>query len=108
MFRHIKVALNKLFNLDRDAAALKFHPPIGVAPLEPRVHNIDLSELFARPPEAPNYDISAARRAAADAVGKPFPTPWIKPLPKRFFWKQDAGALDGIGRRAWRIYRSLD
>jgi len=108
MFRHIKVvqaAINKLSALWRDTGSLQTMPPIGVAPLEPRTQKVDLPDLFSQRPKADNPNSSAARRAAADAVGKPFPAPWIKRLPKGYFWKQDPGALDGVRHGLWRIYR---
>jgi len=108
MFRHIRVvqaAIDKLSALWRDAQSLQRHPPIGVAPLEPRIQKVELPDLFSRHQKADNHNSSAARRTAADAVGKPFPAPWIKPLPKGYFWKQDPGALDGIRHGLWRIYR---
>jgi hypothetical protein len=107
VFRHIKLVLDKLANLGRDSRFLQRVPPIGVAPLEPRIERLDIPHPFRRPKGPRGDNVPWSRRRAADCVGRAFPGRLARPLPKGFFWKQDAGAPDrDPGRpRAYRIYR---
>lgn len=106
MFRHVLVALKRLFNLGADARALQVTPQIGVPPLPERV---DLPSPFSGPVVLDRRNSPARRRHAADNVGRAFPNPWAEDLPAGYFWKQDDGAVDLDRRRAprlpWRIYR---
>ena len=66
MFRHILLAVNRLFNLGRDAQALQIQPTMGVPPLPER---LDLPSPFSVPVVLDRQNSPARRRWAADSVG---------------------------------------
>ena len=99
MFRHIQRFINSVKSLGQRK------PPIP-APLQ----HIELSSL-APPKPTHNWKASRIRKQraqleAVQRIGEGYENVTVA-APEGYFWKQDEGALDRVGRKQWRLYRSL-